>query len=123
MYKIITREEDLSGVGYELFKFTQWDWRWYFNGAHHREGKPAKVFLYPWTKQVQKLVWHRHGYLHNENGPAAIDYNDTGIIKQKNWFVNDCPLTKWNFKSISMVNKMKAWELFTPVELVRLRSV
>jgi hypothetical protein len=61
--------------------------------------------------------WYDGDRLHRTDGPA-IEYLAGG----KEWWLNGSRLTKtWFIAHPKKINRMKAWELFTPVEIVRMR--
>ena len=58
-----------------------------------------------------------NGMYHREDGPAY-----EGIRDDKEWWLNGESLDKdWFLKNPEKINEMKAWELFEPEELVRLK--
>lgn len=71
---------------------------WYKDGFIHREDGPAAIY-YEGTK-----CWHREGWLHREDGPAIIRASGT-----KEWFLRHRHLTKeqW-WESISDEMKIRA---------------
>ena len=76
-------------------------------------GKGYEVIL--WSDGVKS--WTYNGKLHREDGHAIESPN----IKE--WYLNDEQLEKdWFLKNPEQINKMKAWELFEPEELVRMKN-
>lgn len=62
--------------------------------------------------------WHKDGKRHRMDGPA---WKSSRYIT-KLWFINGIECRKaWFLKHPEKITKMKAWELFTPEELVRLK--
>lgn len=60
--------------------------------------------------------YYWNGSLHRLDGPA---FEDDG---SKEWWINGQPLDKdWFLENPDKINKMKAWELFEPEELIRLK--
>ena len=86
----------------------------------YKEVKPGKVRT---GKGYELLLWSDggkswtyNGKLHREDG-HAIEGNN-----RKEWYLYGKQLEKdWFLKNQEQINKMKAWELFEPVELVRLK--
>lgn len=75
--------------------------------------KGYELVIYLYSKS-----WHLNGNYHREDGHAYEHYN--GL---KHWFLNGNLLDKdWFLKNPDKIVKMKAWELFTPEELVRLKT-
>ena len=58
--------------------------------------------------------WRLDGYMYREDGPAY-----EGIRNNKEWWLNGEQLDKeWFLENPEKIAEMKAWELFTPEELV-----
>ena len=93
-YKVI-KERQRTGNGYELMLWDDGDKSYYFNGRYHREDGPA----------FEPDIKHIH--LH------------TG---SNSWFLYGKQLDKeWFLKNPEKINEMKAYELFEPEELVRMK--
>jgi hypothetical protein len=60
--------------------------------------------------------WWQHDYRHRDGGPAIVFGNGNRL-----WFFNGQQLSKRNFTSIEMIKRMKAYGLFTPKELIRMK--
>ena len=91
---------------------------WRLGHKFHREDGPA-IIEYEDGKTISEK-WVLNDMLHNENGPAWVEYEDGQVIREE-WWIKDHYLTKENFTSLEMVNRMKAWNLFEPHELAELR--
>ena len=124
--------------------------KWYRHGVLHKDDGPASVIYYPsgqvkieeWFKQsslsragapaiieygkdgtIIKEEWWLDGLRHCSNGPAITEYGNGGTVeKAKAWFVNGVNYTKACFTNIDEVDKLKAYSLFTPIEIARLRK-
>ena len=82
---------------------------WWINGKRHKEDGPAFI------REDHKEWWINYKR-HRIDGPAVTFQNG-----EKQWWVLDKKLSREDFTSFDMVKRMKAEELFTPVELARLR--
>lgn len=61
--------------------------------------------------------WTSNGFLHREDGPAFEHKDDRNV-----WYILGKELNKyWFLQHPEQINKMRAWELFEPEELVRLK--
>lgn len=61
--------------------------------------------------------WQFDGKYHREDGPAFEDFDGNPA-----WCLNGKLLNKeWFLNNLDKIIPMKAWELFTPEELVRLK--
>lgn len=106
------RPEKRTNKGYELVVYSFGYKEWYLNGKRHRVDGPAIE-----DSDGQKSWWF-DGHLSRLDGPAIEDDGD------KEWFLKGKELTKdWFLENPDKIKKMKAWELFTPEELVRLKNV
>ena len=65
--------------------------------------------------------WWLDDKLHRDDGPAYIEYRN-GVKKFEWWFINGKPLTKEDFTSIEMIDRMKAYSFFSPVEIAKMRK-
>lgn len=84
------------------------------NGGYTRSGYELVLYNDGNTKQ-----WWLNGKLHREDGHAYE--NDDGL---KAWWLNGTRLDKaFFFSNPEKINEMKAWELFKPEEIVRLKNV
>jgi len=85
--------------------------RWFLNDHLHRDDGPAVE----WANGDR--VWSLNGKFHRTDGPAVECANGS-----KQWFLNGRRLSKEDFASLDQIIKMRATELFTPQEIIRLRS-
>jgi hypothetical protein len=92
---------------------------WQLNGKDHREDGPAFIW-YSKSGDIEGEQWRLNGDLHREDGPAQINYHKNGSVRSHKWFLQSSRLYKKDF-TYDQVVQMKATELFTPVELARLR--
>ena len=83
------------------------------NTPHTRYYLDGTIKDESWYKSPSKF--------HRDDGPAIINYKPDGTIKSRYWYRDGKPLFR-DFTSIEMVNQYKTWDLFTPVELARMRS-
>ena len=88
---------------------------WWFEGWLHREDGPA-VVIYKDGKIVEKEWWMNHKR-HRENGPAYIGRDD-----EEEWWLNDKLLSKEDFKSLEMIERMEAYRLFSPIEIAKMKK-
>ena len=89
------------------------------NRKLHREDGPALIM-----RKEGKIVeewWQLYGKFHREDGPAYIKFKD-GEITRKQWFANGKRLRKEDFTSIEMIDRMKAYSLFTPIEIAKMKK-
>ena len=93
--------------------------RWYLNGIRHRENGPAYI-KYKGGAVLQEQ-WVINGDLHREDGPAWIKYQN-GKAVLEGWWLNNKLLSKEDFTSLDMIVRMKAYKLFSPIEIARLRK-
>ena len=102
---------------------TDGDKAWWLNGKRHRKDGPADIRYKSGTKIVNVEFWFLNGEPHREDGPADIYYKNGKVLEEeKEWHLNGSELFKKDFTTIEMINSMKAWSLFTPVELIRLKN-
>ena len=120
---------------------------WILNGKLHREGAPAYI-EYEDGKVTHKGWWIK-GLSHREDGPACIEYKDGEIVKEEwwingdrhrkngaawieykngkiileEWWVNGKELLKEDFTSVEMIDQLKAYRLFSPIEIARMRKM
>ena len=92
--------------------------QWCLNDKRHRENGPARIKYR--DGGVIEEEWWIDNKLHRENGPAYIKYQDGKII-YKEWWVEGILLSKEDF-SLEMIVKMRAYSLFSPVEIARMRK-
>ena len=92
--------------------------RWFIDNKRHRLNDPA-VIIYEDGKIIAEQWWVTN-FLHRENGPAIISYVNSPHIK-KIWYLNGRELFKRDFTSIEMIDRMKAYSLFNPIEIARLK--
>lgn len=113
---------ELTDKGYEKCIFPQ-SVVWYLNGERHRKDGPADIRYETGTKIIGIEYWFLNGEPHREDGPADIYYKNGKVLEEeKEWHLNGSELFKKDFTTIEMINSMKAWSLFTPVELIRLKN-
>ena len=63
-------------------------------------------------------VWCLNGARHREDGPAIAPSSNN-----KQWYLKGKRLDKdWFIKHPKKIKSMKAWELFTPEELIQLKD-
>ena len=89
----------------------------------HREDGPART-RYKDGKIVEEQWWVKGGvssHRHREDGPALVKYEDGKVVHEE-WWVNGKELLKENFKSLELVKKLKAYRLFNPIEIARLKK-
>jgi hypothetical protein len=79
-----------------------------------------KEEFYP-NGKVRSQVWRLNGKLHNEEGPACIRYNENGKVYYQEWCINGKQLLKRNFTSLDMIKRMNSFELFSAIEIARLK--
>jgi hypothetical protein len=96
------------------------EWRLEEDGVtYHREDGPADVWHY-YNGTIEEEHWIVRGFSHREDGPAFISYNEDGSIIRKDWWYKNNRILKEDFTYEKAV-RMNATEIFTPVELARLR--
>lgn len=120
MYKTVEYPDVITGEGYEHFIDEDGDKYWYYDGDYHRIDGPSEIERDE-VSGGRDEYWSIRGKWHREDGPAIIEYDKDGNVIDEEWYLQDRELSKENFTSVSMINKMKAWSLFTPTELVRMR--
>ena len=113
------REDGPAYIKYD--KGLAYDIRWYINGNYHRENGPAKVLYDPDTELLITEEWYKNGLLHRYDGPALIYYKngEKALIR---WYINDIELRKTDFTSLETIDRMRAYSLFSPVEIARMRK-
>ena len=86
------------------------------NRVSYRERCGGFKVMYP----SGMTYYFLNGKLHREDGPAFIP-NEVGYY-QHEWFLDGMHCDKSFFeKNPARLEKMKAWQLFTPLEIVKLR--
>jgi antitoxin component YwqK of YwqJK toxin-antitoxin module len=93
---------------------------WFLKGKLHNEDGPAKIEYYE-SGAVRGQDWLLNGKWHNEEGPAWISYYENGKVKCKEWWFEDKQLYKKDFTSLDMIKRMDAFELFSPLEIARFK--
>ena len=112
------REGGPAAIWYEGGKILEEEW--WFEGGLHKKDDPA-IIRYNKDEKITEEQWWVNDKRHRANGPAAIIYKDGKTIKEE-WYLNGKPLRKANFTSIAMIDRMKAYSLFSPIEIARMRS-
>jgi antitoxin component YwqK of YwqJK toxin-antitoxin module len=79
-----------------------------------------KETFYP-NGNVRFQSWNLNGKGHNEEGPAYIGYYENGNVWYQKWFLNGKQLLKRDFTSLDMIKRMDAFELFSALEIARLK--
>ena len=63
---------------------------WYNNGKIHRaDGGPAVLYYYVSNSNIAALEWYICGKTCRFNGPARIWYYKNGLIKKKEWVIDN----------------------------------
>jgi antitoxin component YwqK of YwqJK toxin-antitoxin module len=93
---------------------------WHLNGKHHNEEGPARIWYYE-DGTVAYQEWLLDGKCHNEEGPAYIGYYEDGKVESQEWILNGKYLSKEDFTSIDMIKRMNAFELFSVMEIARMK--
>jgi antitoxin component YwqK of YwqJK toxin-antitoxin module len=93
---------------------------WRLNGKYHNEESPAYISYYE-NGNIAYQDWYLDGNCHNEEGPARISYYEDGKVEFREWFLDGKYLTKGDFTSLNMIKKMDAFELFSAIEIARLK--
>jgi antitoxin component YwqK of YwqJK toxin-antitoxin module len=93
---------------------------WHLNGKHHNEEGPAYISYYE-NGKLRFQEWCLNGKTHNEEGPAYISYYENGKVRYQKWFLYDKRLSKKDFTSLGMIKKMDAFELFSVMEIAKLK--
>ena len=85
---------------------------------------PNPEIIYHENGNVEFERWYRDGDLHRLDGPADIYYDRNGNANFKYWYKNDKMISKEDFKKLGIktIREMKAFSLFTPLELIRLKN-
>jgi len=105
------KEEKLPNGGIRC-TFPNGDIYYYYNERLHREGGPAVIYPTGYKE------WYINGKLHREDGPAVIWANG-----KKEWWLHGEQITKGCFMTnIELAQRMKAWELFDPKELLEIKN-
>jgi hypothetical protein len=84
-------------------------------------------------KLVKEWDWHNEGYnygyyrdqcfvSHRENGPSCTIGKNRKGYNDERWHFHGIELYKEDFTSIEQVHRLKAWSLFSPVEIVALKK-
>jgi len=86
---------------------------WYIHGKIHREDGPALIF------PNGHKEWRFENKKHRTDGPAVIHSDGT-----KEWWIDGYRIESGTVVSISIsiLERMGAWELFTPKELLIFKS-
>lgn len=92
---------------------------WRVDHELHREDGPGHIEYENGEVVVEE--WWLNGWLHRVDGPAYIEYKDGRVIYEQ-WYLGGEILTKKDFTSIEMIDRMKAYNLFNPIEIARLRK-
>lgn len=111
------REDGPAWISYQNGKIIEKGW--WFKGKSHRENGPAIIKYRDGV--ITGEQWYFNGGRHRGNGPAWIAYED-GKIVERQWWLNGKQLSKRSFKSIEMIDQLKAYSLFTPLEVARIRK-
>ena len=118
----LSRKDGPAHIEYENGRVIKEVWR--VEGQLHREGGPAWI-AYKDGEIIEEQWWLRSDnnryYRHRENGPAWVTYEDGEIVAGE-WWVNGKRLCKEDFKQAEMVDQLKAYLLFTPIEIARLKK-
>ena len=93
--------------------------KWVLDGRLHNENKPAYIRYENGKATVEE--WWLSGCIHRENGPACVVYEDGRVIHEE-WWVDGKYLNKGDFTSIEMIDRMKAYRLFSPIEIAKMKS-
>ena len=93
---------------------------WWVEGKCHREDGPAYI-EYDINGKPTREAWYVNNERHRGDGPARIDYKD-GVPIKKVWILQSKVLQKEDFTSIKMIDKLKAYSLFSPIEIARLKK-
>lgn len=107
----VTRTEQ-TGVGYERVVLESGTVEYWVDGVLHREGKPA----IEWSSGNES--WYFDGKLHNDCGPAIWQKNGT-ILE---WWLHGKRLFKKDFTDFELIDKLGAWSIFTPVEIIEMKK-
>jgi antitoxin component YwqK of YwqJK toxin-antitoxin module len=94
--------------------------KWTLNGKLHNEEGPA-IIRYHKNGNIQYQVWYLNDKWHNEEGPARVSYHKDGKVMFKEWCLDGKELTKEDFTSLDMIKRVNAFELFSPIEIARLK--
>ena len=85
----------------------------------YRENKPA-IIEYKNGVVLLEEWWGNNNY-HRCDGPAVIVYRDGEIVNEE-WWLNGKCLIKEDFTSIEMITRLKAYSLFSPIEIAKLKK-
>lgn len=118
-YRIVESGIDFKKKGYEYIAEDD-SKSWYLDGQYHRVDGPCYIAYN--KNEIYQEHWAREGNFYREDGPARIRY-ENGEIASQRWWLGKGELLKKDFTTLEMINRMKAWELFTPVEIMRMRNV
>ena len=64
---------------------------WTVNGKKHRSGDQPAVIAYFQNGEVSSRGWFKEGLSHRENGPSTLEYNMSGRVTFKSYFINGMP--------------------------------
>ena len=93
--------------------------KWILDDKYHREDGPAIIRYEDGVVVYEE--WWVNGIPHRTDDSACIKY-EGGKAVYKQWWVNGIQLTKADFTSIDMIDRMKAYSLFSPIEIAKMRK-
>lgn len=93
--------------------------QWWINGNRHRVDGPAYVEYN--NGEIIREEWWVNGKFHREGGPATVRYVNNRVVYEE-WYLDGEILAKKDFTSIEMIDRMRAYKLFTPLEVARMRA-
>ena len=89
--------------------------QWWVNDKSHRKDAPAIIRYNDGVVVYEE--WFTNNIRHREDGPAIIRYSDGAEW----WWINGILLSKKDF-TLDMIIKMKAYSLFSPIDIARMRK-
>ena len=92
--------------------------RWILDGKLHREDGPAYIRYEDNATTIKE--WWIENCLHREDGPAYVVCKNQKIIYEE-WWLDGAVLSKEDFTSIEMIDRMGAYSLFSPIEIARMK--
>ena len=113
----IHREDGSAVIKYNDGNVIEEQWR--VEGRLHRKDAPA-IIRYKDGVVVEE-EWFTNNIRHRIDGSARIEYNN-GKVNAEQWWVDGTRVTKEDFTSIDMIDRMKAYSLFAPIEIARMRK-